>query len=261
MENKLALRPTYWASVSGGKDSLFMLKLILSNPQKYPLNGVVHFELEIDYPFIKDVIDYMENECKRFGIPFLRIKPRTSWYALYAKWGFPTRKRRWCNNPYKLDAFKQLQEYMKSIGLYVVSYIGYCLDESTRYIKRSGANVTECYPLVQEGIREETILEWAKEQPIFNNFYLTSKRCGCMYCPMSSMITFAYLYKYYPQRFGFMIARMKETEIEVEKRTGKPFSCISGNTKYNSDYLEQIVKTKWIHILNKKEIEEKRVKS
>ncbi len=43
---------------------------------KFILDGVVHFELEIDYPFIKDVIDYMELECKRAGIRFFRIKPR-----------------------------------------------------------------------------------------------------------------------------------------------------------------------------------------
>ena len=76
MKNEIALRPSYWASVSGGKDSLYMLNLILHNLDKYPLDGVVHFELEIDYPFIKDVIDYMESECERFGIPFIRIAPR-----------------------------------------------------------------------------------------------------------------------------------------------------------------------------------------
>lgn len=76
--NEIALRPSYWASVSGGKDSLYMLNLILHNLDEYPLNGVCHFELEIDYPFIHDVIDYMEDECKRFGIPFMRFKPRKS---------------------------------------------------------------------------------------------------------------------------------------------------------------------------------------
>ena len=52
-ENTLVLRPSYWASVSGGKDSLYMLKYILTNIDKYPLDGVIHFELEIDYPFMK----------------------------------------------------------------------------------------------------------------------------------------------------------------------------------------------------------------
>lgn len=87
--NEIALRPSYWASVSGGKDSLYMLNLILHNLDEYPLDGVCHFELEIDYPFIHDVIDYMEDECKRFGIPFMRFKPRKTWEELYEKYGFP----------------------------------------------------------------------------------------------------------------------------------------------------------------------------
>ena len=64
LKKELILRPSYWASVSGGKDSLLMLKIILENPNLYRLDGVVHFELEIDYPFITNVIDYMESECK-----------------------------------------------------------------------------------------------------------------------------------------------------------------------------------------------------
>ena len=83
MSSEIALRPSYWASVSGGKDSLYMLNYILHNLDRYPLDGVVHFELEIDYPFIHDVIDYMESECKRFGIRFGRIKPRMTWEELY----------------------------------------------------------------------------------------------------------------------------------------------------------------------------------
>lgn len=65
MSNEIILRPSYWASVSGGKDSLFMLIFILHHLDRYPLHGVVHFELEIDYPFVKEVIDYMEAECKK----------------------------------------------------------------------------------------------------------------------------------------------------------------------------------------------------
>lgn len=79
----MQLRPAYWASVSGGKDSLYMLKLILSNPHEYPLDGVVYFDLETDFPFVKSVINYMESECKKYNITFLRIKPRRTWVELY----------------------------------------------------------------------------------------------------------------------------------------------------------------------------------
>lgn len=265
--NEVALRPSYWASVSGGKDSLYMLKVILSNPKKYPLDGVVHFELEIDYPFVKDVIDYMESECKKFVIPFVRIKPTKTWEELYYTvsdsghiYGFPTRKARWCNSKYKLDCETKLEKFMKSKGFYVVRYIGYCLDEEKRFAKRVDLQKVERYPLVEEKIYEKDIWEWAKKQPIFNNYYLTNKRCGCMYCPMASMINYAYLYKYYPKSFEYMIDKMKETEKIREIEYGKPFSVKSGNPKYNAEYIENIIKTKWIHILNKKEKEPEQLK-
>ena len=247
---ELSLLPAYWACVSGGKDSLFMLNLILNNLDKYPLDGVVHFELEIDYPFIKNVIDYMQSECKRFGIRFLRIKPTKTWGELYEMYGFPTRTVRWCNDKYKITAKNKLQELMKKRGFYTVFYIGYCADEEKRFAKRIDLQKVERYPIVEEKINENTILEWAKSQPIFNHYYETQKRCGCMYCPMSRFINFAYLYKYYPQNFAFMIEKMRETEKLREKELGRPFSCISSNPKYNSEYLERIIKTKWIKKLD-----------
>lgn len=251
MSKELSLRPTYWASVSGGKDSLFMLNIILHNLDKYPLDGVVHFELEIDYPFIHDVINYMESECKKFGIPFFRIRPSHSWEELYNEYGFPTRKARWCNSKYKLDAQEQLEKFMNSHGYYVVSYIGYCADEERRFSKRT---LQERYPLVEEKINEDTILEWAKTQPIFNEYYRTNRRCGCMYCPMSNRMSFAYLYKYYPDKFTYMIDKMRETEQLREEELGRPFSVISSKPKYNADYLNYVIKTKWLQKLNEAEM-------
>lgn len=253
-DKAIALRPSYWASVSGGKDSLYMLNYILHNLDRYPLDGVVHFELEIDYPFIHNVIDYMETECKQAGIQFVRIKPRKTWEELYDKYGFPTRKVRWCNGHYKLDAKRQLSEWLNEVGFYVVHYIGYCADEERRFNKRLSAKKLEIYPLAENGINEDVILEWAKTQPIFNNYYKTNKRCGCMYCPMSSFLNFAYLYKYYPKNFRYMLEKMRETEELRESALGRSFSVISSNPKYNADYLEHIVKTKWLKKLNEMEV-------
>lgn len=249
MSNEIALKPTFWASVSGGKDSLYMLNLILHNLDKYQLDGVVHFELEIDYPFIKQIIDYMESECKRFGIRFVRIKPSTTWNDLYEKYGFPTRVSRWCNSKYKLDAKKQLVEFMKSLGYNTYFYIGYCADEKNRYEKRN--ILTEIYPLVENNILEKDIWKWAKEQPIFNDYYKYNRRCGCMYCPMSSYLNLAYLYKYYPTNFNYMIEKMRRTEELISQRLGRPFVIRGANPKYNADYVENIVKTKWIEKLVK----------
>ena len=62
-----------------------------------------------------------------------------------------------------------------------------------------------------------------------------------MYCPMTSYLDFAYLYKYYPQNFHYMIEKMREAELIREQQFGKPFSVISFNPKYNADYLENML--------------------
>ena len=260
MSNEVALRPTYWASVSGGKDSLYMLNLILHNLDKYQLDGVVHFELEIDYPFIKDVIDYMESECKKHGITFMRIKPRKSWEEMYyhtfstgTQRLFPTRKARWCSNKYKRDCNLQLKDWLKTCGCYPVFYIGFCADEEKRFKKKEVEKGLQRYPLAEFGIYEQTILEWARTEPIFNHYYEANTRCGCMYCPLSNKLEFAYLYKYYPENWKYMIEKMKETEAIREKELGRPFSCTSSDPKYNAEYLEYIIPTKWLPILSEKE--------
>lgn len=246
MSTQLALRPSYWASVSGGKDSLFMLNLILHNLDRYPLNGVVHFELEIDFPFIHKVIDYMESECKRFGIPFYRIKPRTEWIDYYDKYGFPTRKARWCNDKYKLDSLKQLKEFLSSKGCYVVNYIGYCADEMSRVETEIQQKSKNIYPLVENGITEDVILEWAKTQPIFNDYYKYNKRCGCMWCPMASMPNHAYLLMYYPSEYERMMKLARDTEIMRESELGRPFSVWSSNPKYNTEYRDKRIRSKYL---------------
>lgn len=48
----------------------------------------------------------------------------------------PSYWARWCNSSYKLDAKRQLSEWLNSIGFYVVHYIGYFADEEQRFNKR-----------------------------------------------------------------------------------------------------------------------------
>lgn len=233
MKNAVSLRPTYWASVSGGKDSLYMLKLIFENPETYPIDGVVHFELETDFPFIKNVIDYMESECKKHSVPFMRIAPRVPWGELYDKYGYPSRVARWCNSKYKLDCSQQLENSAVQSGKYVVYYIGFCADEIRRF-----KNVpTQIYPIADFGIDEHIILHWAKTQPIFNDYYIYNRRCGCMLCPCSSYINFAYLYKYYPNKYAHLMGLCKKSERE------RGYTTLSG--KYSAEYIDAIVKTKY----------------
>lgn len=50
-----------------------------------------------------------------------------------------------------------------------------------------------------------------------------------------------------------MIEKMRETEKVRQKELGRPFSVISSNPKYNADYLEENIKTKWLPILEERE--------
>ena len=67
-----------------------------------------------------------------------------------------------------------------------------------------------------------------------------------MYCPMTSLLNLAYLYKYYPQNFEYMLSKMKESEKRFSEKSGRPFVIRGSNPKYNAEYVENIVKTKWL---------------
>lgn len=247
MKNEVALTPRHIASVSGGKDSLFMLKYIIEHPSEFPLDEVVYFDLETDYPFIKDVIEVIKDECVKLCIPFTAIKPKTSWYELYTKYGYPTRLKRWCNSKYKLSCRKQFEDMQKELGFKAIWYIGYCADETSRFENRKIIN--EIYPLVEIGMNEDIILQWAKQQTIYNDYYKVCNRCGCMGCPLASRIEYAYLLKYYPKEYQKYLDYMHLTEIlETEKR-GTAYKILY---HYDTYYLDNNIKTKWLPKLEEK---------
>lgn len=235
-KNEIQLIPSYWANVSGGKDSLYMLYYILQHLDRYPLDGVVNYELEIDYPFIHDVIDEMEKECRSRGIAFLRLRPRVKWVDLYKKYGMPSRRVRWCNGMYKLDCVKHLEEIEKRRGRKVVHYIGFCADETKRF--RDDENI---YPLAEAGINENVIWTWAQNMPIYHDYYKINRRCGCMMCPCLTRREQAYLYIKYPEMAQKYFALAANTEKE------KGCYCLHG--QYSAEYIENRVLTKWVPIV------------
>lgn len=240
------VRKSYWAMVSGGKDSLFMLRYLLEHHDKYPLDGVVHLKLEIDFPFISDVVDSMRRLCEAVHVQFVEIKPRVSWYELYNRYGFPSRACRWCNEHYKLDGEMQLREYLKSRGYELICYIGYCANEKARANKERQKKKCYIYPLIDADIYEHDILEWAKMQPIFNNYYRFNDRCGCMFCPMASMSNHAYLLYYYPEQYERMIELATDTERALFEKLGRKVSVWQGNAKYDTEYRDKQIREKYL---------------
>lgn len=242
----IKLKPIHYASVSGGKDSLYMLGLILANPQKYPLDMVVNFELEIEWQVAKNVVDFMQSECNKHGIKFLRIKPRKSWQELYDRYGFPCSKVRWCNILYKLDCKKQLNEWIESQNCRPLAYIGLCADETKRFKYDLGDWEKQdiCYPLAEEGIKESQILEWARNQDLFDGYYDLLDRMGCKACPLASMREWAYLLYKDQEFYEIAINQIRSTEIKVA----------NAGRKYNfrglsADEFDRRIRNKWLPIL------------
>lgn len=95
---QIELRPIHCASISGGKDSLYMMLTVLNNLDKYPLDCVVHWDLEIDWDWSKQVVNDIEQRLKKIGVPMYRIKPSRTWQELYDKYNMPSRVARWCNS-------------------------------------------------------------------------------------------------------------------------------------------------------------------
>lgn len=252
MNYNVMLRPMHYASVSGGKDSFFMLNLILNNQEKYPLDMVVHFELEIDWTWSKRVIDFMEARCKAAGIKFVRIKPRKTWSELYERYGFPNAHARWCNGEYKLDCKKQLEEWILNQQHRPVAYIGFCADETARF-KYAIGNIEEgqdiLYPIAEEGICESEILYWAKTQPIFEGYYKYFDRQGCMLCPFLSMKEMAYLLKTEPETFEYMFSCIEDTEKRLLEEKNREW-LFRGE---GSAIIKKRVKEKWLPILDMEE--------
>ena len=244
----LRLRPIHYASVSGGKDSLYMLGLILANPKKYPLDMVVNFDLEIEWQIAKNVVNEMQRSCEKIGVKFVRIKPRKTWQELYDRYGFPSASAsaRWCNASYKLDCKRQLNEWIKNQNCRPVAYIGLCADEKKRFKYEIGSweNQDVCYPLAEEGISERKILEWARKQPIFEDYYKALDRMGCMACPLAGKREWAYLLYKEPDIYERAIKRIAETERMVANK-GREYRL----NKMTAEELDYRIRNKWLPII------------
>lgn len=231
--NNIELVPYYVADVSGGKDSLRMAGEIVKHPELFKLDAFVHFELEIDYPFVANVCDEYQKIADTLGIPFYRIKPRKTWDELYQKYGMPTRIVRWCNSMYKMDCVKQFNDWQKTLGRKVIHYIGFCADETRRF--KDDDNI---YPLAILNIKEDEILKEARKLTIFDDYYKICDRQGCMMCPAISRKEMAYLKIKHPEVYERFIAGIREWETTYNKTYF--------NSTQNLDNVLNLINNKWV---------------
>jgi hypothetical protein len=141
-----------------------------------------------------------------------------------------------------MDAKRQLEKFMKNQGKYVVNYIGFCADETKRFKYQIGKieeGQTVIYPIAEEGITEDLILNWAKNQEIFEDFYKINDRQGCMFCPMLQYKEMAY------QMLKFPEESKKFWDYIFKEWNERQLNCLRGDS-YTPDYIYNRVKTYWL---------------
>ena len=123
-----------------------------------------------------------------------------------------------------------------------VHYIGFCADETSRFKYEIG-QINEgnkvIYPLAEDGLTEDKILEWARNEPVFNGFYKVNGRQGCMLCPMLQYKEMAYQMIIYPEH------SRKFWEMVFKEWNERGINCLRGD-KYTPDYIYNRVKSYWV---------------
>lgn len=87
---------------------------------------------------------------------------------------------------------------------------------------------------------------WAKTEPIFNHYYEFNQRCGCMYCPMSSMSNLAYLYVFYPEQYKYFMDECKKDEEKTFLKYGKLVPVFQSNPTYTAEYYDNRVRSVYV---------------
>ena len=185
----------------------------------------------------------------------MRIRPRQTWVELYQKYNLPSRRAKWCNGRYKMDCVVQLRKWIKEQNCRPVAYIGFCADEVRRFKYqldeyKDGQSI--CYPLAHEGINEDDILQWAENCEIFGDWYKHFSRQGCMICPNIKYKELAYMKLHQPEVYDNFMNMVEKWE----SRFGSTY--FQSKSKYNVDYVRNIVDKKYIPQLLSEEYTERR---
>ena len=180
----------YIASLSYGKDSMYMLEVIHQN--NLPLDRIVHVEVMAtdtisgDYP---EMVEFKKKANKfikeRYGIEVETLRAEKSFEEqFYTKrgkrakpenvgkiYGFPAITGRWCNSKLKVSLLKKFDKIEK-----YTQYIGLALDEPKRLERMKGTN--QRAPLAEYGITEEQAYKWCEENDMLSPIYKFSARGG-----------------------------------------------------------------------------------
>ena len=182
----------FHVAFSGGKDSCVLLDLV---KKALPQGSfvVVFGDTGMEFPDTYALVDAVEADCKREGIPFYRAKshftPQESWKLF----GPPSRTLRWCCSVHKsTPQVLKLREITGKTDYRGLAFVGVRADESARRAKYKEFNNGK---KIKGQYSHNSILEWSSaeiwlyiytHQLLINEAYKKgNSRAGCIFCPMS----------------------------------------------------------------------------
>lgn len=260
-------------SFSHGKDStaaIYVTKEILH----WQLDRIIHAEVWATDTIPADLPPMMEYKAKaeriikeRWGIEVEHVyatkngKKRTYEDRLYAPYfhktkcgilkpgmngiyGFPSRRKPWCNSQLKTNALEKAKRRC-------VSYLGIAADEPERIARHiNKPNVK--LPLVEAGWTEAMCRQWCEENGLLSPIYTTATRGGCWFCHNQSVDQLRLLRKNYPEHWALMLKWDKDSPVtfHADGHTIHDFEerfaledvgqIMAGDTRFRWDQIDQM---------------------
>lgn len=208
------------ASVSWGKDSLYMLWELIS--RCYPLDEVVFFDTGMEYQAVYEMRDRMLPVLAEKGIIYTELFPKQDFLYLMLK--KPVNGKNgfhlgyaWCGGPCRwgtTEKIKAIDKYTEERN--AVVYVGIAADETKR-LKRTHKSYKR-FPMADWGIAECAALskcydlgfDW-KERGVRLYDILCHVNCWC--CANKNLTELKNIYNYLP----FYWQKLKELQAQTDR--------------------------------------------
>ena len=225
----------YIASLSYGKDSLYMLEVIRRN--NLPLNRIVHAQVMATPTISADLPLVTEFKLKadaiildRYGIKVEHLTAKKSYEEVFYKiqnegkpdkiqkmYGFPILFAPWCNSRLKMGVLNQFKKHHQ--------YVGYAIDEKMKrrqikikeYLDGQSAD-NKTYPLVDGKITEQECFDWCKANNLLSPAYDTATRDGCWFCHNQPLPTLYELRENHPALWELLLKWDADSDMTFKPR-------------------------------------------
>lgn len=225
------------ASISGGKDSVAMLHLMVEKGNKPDM--AIFYDNGMEFNATYNVIEKVSKYCQKSGIEFIRLQSSFNFleYMLYKEVKGRTNGTKgysWCGGSCRWgtsDKEKVISGYLSQYSD-VKEYIGIAYDEKDRAKNKN-------YPLIEYGYTEKMCLDYCyslgydwEEDGI--RLYSILKRVSCWCCANKNLKELYNIYRFLPAYWK----KLKELEEKTFKTMKKGYTLHELEERFKCRYYE-----------------------